>query len=254
MTAKTVKSLLGIAIVLTSSLGIAGPKYLNGTVTKHSDGDTIHFVPNDRHYAAKPPEKLKIRMLSMDAPETSLVTPEGPKGQQPWGDMATHYLVSLMPLHSDVTIDDQGKDHFGRTLARVFFSHDDIDLKMVESGWAIPYIICEGERCTPSFFDSENVEGYISACESAVRNERGIFDSDNPLTEMPFEFRVRMQKREFDKYVGDFKTKRLYAPDQYKRVPMCQRIFFMTQTDALAARYRYKAEFEPLTSTLANLF
>jgi hypothetical protein len=48
-----------------------------------------------------------------------------------------------------------------------------------------------------------------------------------------------MQKREPDKFVGDFLTRKLVKPAQYARIPICRRIFFKTEAEAKRLGFGY---------------
>lgn len=204
-------------------------KQFKGEVTKISDGDTIHVETNDTKY--------KIRMIGMDTPEEHLPTDSGVVSQQPWGQQATKHLAKLIPVGAKVTVEDEGTDKYKRTLGRIYYKNRDINLEMVEAGWAIPYIICNGKGCNPSFFKREHVADYIKACEDARAKHKGIFNAKNPLKEMPFEFRMRSQKRSPDKYVGEYPSKVTYKPEDYEEVDLCHRIFFMTKKDVTNAGF-----------------
>lgn len=236
----------GVLVFLSSSMSIASAKYIKGTIVKNVDGDTVWIEPAG---TARPPQwvtakaeksTLKIRMIGIDTPETHLPTTDhGVVGQGHWGDDAADMLAKKLPIGSKVVLEDQGRDKYGRTLGRIFLVNSDINLAMVASGWATPYIICTGSSCDEGFFEREHVAKYISACEAAEKAGRGIFDKKSPLKEMPFEFRLRMQGRKADKWVGYFETGELYTPKDYKKIPVCQRIFFMTQQDATNAGFGF---------------
>lgn len=211
-----------------------------GAIEKISDGDTVWVDPKGGG-AKAPKDRLKIRMIEMDAPETHLPTPSsGVVGQGHWGDKATEFLAALTPKGTRVVVEDHGLDKYKRTLGKVFRGQTDINLQMVKKGWAVTYIICEGKSCYQPFFQDHNVEGYIRACEHAQKNGLGIWDPRDPLEEMPFEFRVRMQEREFEKFVGNYKTKELFEPENYSEVPECQRIFFTRESEARRVGYTLK--------------
>jgi endonuclease YncB( thermonuclease family) len=199
-------------------------KQFKGEVTKITDGDTIHVESNDETY--------KIRMIGMDAPEEHITAKgKGVLAQQPWGTQATKYLEKMIPVGTKVTVEDEGTDRYKRTLGRVYYKDKDINLAMVEAGWAITYIICNGKSCNPGFFKREHVAEYVKACEDARAKHKGIFSTKNPLKEMPFEFRMRVQNRNPEKYVGEYPSKVTYAPEDYEEVDVCHRIFFMTKKD-----------------------
>ena len=209
---------------------------LPGTIEKNVDGDTVWVQATNQpnSWGAKR-ERLKIRMIGIDAPESHLPAPGGMVGQGDFGNIAADHMAGLAPVGTKVAVEDKGLDKYGRTLARILVKGKDVNLKMIEIGWAIPYIICEGPTCGKTYFGKENVEGYIAACHAAEDAGLGIWDAKNPLKEMPFEFRLRMQHRKPDKYVGNFQTKELYRPADYDQVEVCERIFFKRIIEAKRA-------------------
>lgn len=225
------------SILLTSLLGVS--LYANamstdvpGRIEKISDGDTVWVGPIEPR-AVTPQERLTIRMMEIDAPETHLPTPNhGVVGQDHWGDKATEVLADMIPKGTRIHLKDYGLDKYKRTLGTITRGKEEINLEMVRTGWAVTYIICEGKQCYPSFFKEHRVHDYVKACNEAQKNGRGIWDPKDPLEEMPFEFRIRMQEREFDKFVGNYHTRELFGPEDYQEVPECDRVFFMKESEA----------------------
>lgn len=235
-TMKALAKLTGLGLFALLTTLAQAKAMIPGTIEKDVDGDTLWVQPSRNDNSLR--DRLKIRMIGIDAPETHLPTSSGVVGQQPFGDSATDEMVKLAPVGKRVEVEDFGLDKYGRTLGRVFIKGRDVNLAMVVSGWAIPYLICEGPQCDPTFFQTHNVAAYLQACDDARSEEVGIFDSSNPLKEMPFEFRIRMQGRKPNKYVGDFATKKLYRPADYDEVDVCQRIFFTRLMDAKRAGFK----------------
>jgi hypothetical protein len=108
---------------------------------------------------------------------------------------------------------------------------------MVRSGWASPYVYCSGVTCAPGYLERENVAAYMQACDDARAEGLGIFNPASLMEEQPFEFRLRMQERRPDKYVGDCGTRQLFEPREYSQVDVCRRIFFDTEENANALGY-----------------
>ncbi len=221
--------------VTSSQIASAEFKMIAGMVTRGSDGDTVRVQPKSSKSKDK---NIAIRMIGIDTPELHLPTPDkGVVGQGYWGEAAYKYLDDITSVGTSVVIESHGIDKYGRTLGRVYDGRKDVNLAMVKSGWAYPYIICSGAECNKGFFKSERVSAYLKACEDARAEGLGNFNPTNPLRELPFEFRLRMQNRTMEKYVGDFTTKKLYAPEKYKKVDVCKSIFFLTKTEARRAGY-----------------
>ena len=96
-------------------------------VTRVTDGDTVKVAGND--------EKMTIRLVGIDAPETSKK-----KNQpgQPFSQKSTKYLAKLV-LNKSVEVKSYGTDRYGRTLGVVFVSGKDMNLEMVKAGLAEVY-------------------------------------------------------------------------------------------------------------------
>ncbi len=235
---KKVCAILILTVSFALSAADGKSPMVPGAVTKDVDGDTLWVQADRKEMKTKASDTLKIRMINIDAPEEHLPTPNhGVVGQGKFGQKATAQLKALVPIGTEVEVEDHGLDKYGRTLGRVYKKSADVNMAMLSSGWAVPYIICEGPKCNEDYFEEEPVEEYVEACEKAKTKGLGVFDPKDPLKEMPFEFRLRMQGRKPDKYVGDFETKELYQPDEYKQVPVCNRIFFIRLIDAKKAGY-----------------
>lgn len=238
---KKLGSLIGALGVLSAALvsadpseanAQAAPHVISGLVIKVSDGDTIHVKPPGQ-------DKLKIRMLNMDTPETQLPAKGGMASQGYWGDAATQQLRDLLPIGSRVDLIVYGSDMYGRTLARVIHQGYDVNLEMTRSGWGAPYVLCEGYECDGSFWERHEVLRYLHACEEARHNGRGIYNPHRPIPELPFEFRLRIQQREPNKYVGDVYTRRLVEPHRYAEIDVCRAVFFPRIEDAFKQGFRF---------------
>lgn len=183
------------------------------------DGDTVHL---------KEPVSgsTKVRMLSIDAPETDY---QG-QSQGKHGEEATAYLKQLLPEGTEVKIvlGEEEKDDYGRLLAHIGKGKTDINEEMIRQGKAVPYFIY------PNF---DRFEEYRKALKEAVAEKRGIWNPEDPLKELPFEFRLRVGNRKPDKFVGDFATKEYVAPEKYREVPLENRVFFWREEDAKRAGY-----------------
>jgi endonuclease YncB( thermonuclease family) len=228
-------------LLVISTNASAGVRYVEGRTVSNSfgdivtDGDTVRVEPLDGGPV------MKIRMMGIDTPESKLPVRGGVVGQQPWGDQAAAMLASMLPLGTRVTVEDHGTDRYGRTLGRLYVEdHFDVNYAMVRSGWALPYIYCTGEDCVPGYLERENVAAYLNACEAARQEGIGVFDPYNPLDEAPFVFRLRMQRRRPEKYVGDFRTRRLYRPEEYHLVDVCRIVFFSNTEQANALGFYFQ--------------
>jgi len=114
----------------------------------------------------------------------------------------------------------QAKDNYGRLLAYIQKGDMDVNREMILQGKAVPYIIY------PNF---ERVKPYLDSLKEAQKFSRGIWNPDDPLDELSYEFRLRVGHRQPDKYAGDYDTKEYVEPDQYKDIPIEQRVFFWNE-------------------------
>lgn len=125
------------------------------TVLKVYDGDTI--------LVAGPDGRKLIRLLGIDAPETS--KGKGKPGQ-PYSRKAQRHLADLI-LKRNVTLTAYGEDRYQRTLAVVSYEGRDINLAMIEAGLAEAY-----RGRTPEGFDKTP---YLEAEARARQSVAGMW-------------------------------------------------------------------------------
>lgn len=136
---------------------------IQARVVRVSDGDTVVIStgPNRKNE--------RVRLYGIDAPET----------KQPYGAESKSYLQRR--IHSQlVTVEFNERDHYGRIVGRIFFNGKDINLEMIQQGWAW----CYRQYCKDP--------AYARAEEAAKQARIGIWRSSAPPTP-PWEF--RRQKR-----------------------------------------------------------
>jgi micrococcal nuclease len=96
-------------------------------VVRVYDGDTIKAAGHDI--------EIKVRLVGIDAPETS-------KGKrdpgQPFGRMAEKYLAGLV-LNKVVDIKGYGSDRYGRILGEIYIDDKNINLDILKTGYAEVY-------------------------------------------------------------------------------------------------------------------
>ena len=137
-------------------------KSIIGIVTQVIDGDTIWV--SDRH------GRHKVRLNRIDAPESN----------QPFGSESTAHLKSII-TNRTVRIEYEKFDRYGRILGVVFFGEIDINLQMVQEGFAWHYRHFDK---TPSY----------SAAESEARAaKRGLWAAPCPIN--PRKWRKRIKKQ-----------------------------------------------------------
>lgn len=187
-----------------------------------TDGDTIRVTPPVLG-------ETRVRMLSIDTPEKSY---QG-EMQEPHATAATQKLLEMIPPGTRILLElgTEQKDAYGRLLGHVFRSSDHLDVneELLRTGHAAMYYIWP---------NVSYLEQYSAATKEAMDNGRGIWNPSNPLRELPYEFRSRVDGRGgVDKYVGDFKTMKYYAPRNYRQVPVENRVFFFESYEPAAAGY-----------------
>ena len=113
-----------VVLLLTISASASAGQFM---VTRVTDGDTVKVTGND--------EKMTIRLVGIDAPETSKK-----KNQpgQPFSRKSTKYLADLV-LNKSVEVKSYGTDRYGRILGVVFVDGKDMNLEMVKVGLAEVY-------------------------------------------------------------------------------------------------------------------
>ena len=113
-----------VVLLLTISASALAGQF---SVTRVTDGDTVKVAGND--------EKMTIRLVGIDAPETSKKKNEP---GQPFSQKSTKHLAGLV-LNKSVEIKSYGTDRYGRTLGVIFVGEKNVNLEMVKAGLAEVY-------------------------------------------------------------------------------------------------------------------
>ena len=180
-----------------------------------TDGDTLRFSPAIDGIAI-------LRLLHVDTPEI---------GQVPWGDRATAELLRLAPAGTVLRIETEQMriDPFGRLLGHAIRADGlDINREQLRLGQAVLFVIWPNVG---------RFEDYRAAEIEAQTAGRGIWNTSAPLTELPFEYRLRFDGGAPFRPVGDYLTRRYVAAPDYRRVHVNNRVFFNNTGDAAAAGY-----------------
>lgn len=153
-------SLLGLVAIVSAQ----APKTIeeiSGKVIAVTDGDTLTLLRADK-------SKLKVRLEGIDAPEA----------KQQHGEKAKDALAAIV-LQKEVTVKKTGDDRYGRTLGVVMADGRDINLWMVESGWAW-------------HFKRYSKDERLAAAELRAREARiGLWAGENIIA--PWEYRARQK-------------------------------------------------------------
>ena len=173
--------LAGLSTVsLTSSTFAREPvRTVTGTVTKVSDGDTIHVTTPEK-------TKLTVRLYGMDAPETPKInqrTGHVNKPGQPYGEEAWKALDAKI-MGKPVTLDIIDIDRYKRMVGVVRIGNRNINLEMAREGFAEAYIEYLREPYRAQFIQAE---------KEARSTRRGIWSLSG--YERPKDFRKRLKVR-----------------------------------------------------------
>ena len=185
------------------------------TVSSITDGDTLRFSPPIEGIAV-------LRLLHVDTPEI---------GQAPWGDQARDALLRLAPAGTALRIETEQVriDPFGRLLGHAIRGDGlDINREQLRAGQAVLFVIWP---------NVDRFEDYRAAELEAQAAGRGIWNASAPLTELPFEYRLRFDGDAPFRPVGDYFTGRLVAAADYRQVHVNNRVFFNNAGDAALAGY-----------------
>ena len=158
----TVKHLFLLSL-LYLSLSLLSAE-IKGKVVVVSDGDTI-IVLDEMDKG-----NFKIRLAKIDAPEK----------KQAFGNKAKQFLSSLI-FGKQVSIRYKAIDRYGRIIGLVYCDGAEINLVMVQNGYAWHY----------NSYDKTPV--YIQAEIQARRDKKSLWAAPDPTN--PYEFRKTQKKR-----------------------------------------------------------
>jgi len=152
---------------------------ITGTVTKVSDGDTIHITTPEQ-------TKLKVRLYGIDAPETDKINhrtghvhqPGQPYGEESWKALK-HKIIG-----KKVRLEILDIDKYRRMVCMVWLDDRNINLEMVREGYAEAFI----EYLKPPYRAE-----FLKAEQEARAGGKNIWSL--PEHERPREFRKRLKER-----------------------------------------------------------
>ena len=171
--------ILGLAAFINISASQAVIRTVTGTVTKVTDGDTIHFTTPEG-------TKLKVRLYGIDAPETSKINKRSgriSKPGQPYGEESWKAL-EIKIMRKQVKLEIIDIDKYKRMVGIVWLGDRNINLEMVSEGHAEAYV----EYLKPPYRSE-----FIEAEREAKSARRGIWKL--PEYERPKDFRKRLKVR-----------------------------------------------------------
>lgn len=150
-----------------------------GTVTKVSDGDTIHVRTPEQ-------TKLKVRLYGIDAPETQKInkrTGHISKPGQLYGDESWKALTDKIKRRQ-VRLDIIDIDKYRRMVGIIWLDSRNINLEMISEGYAEAYV---------EYLKQPYRSQFITAEREAKSARRGIWSL--PDYERPRDFRKRLKVR-----------------------------------------------------------
>ena len=109
--------------------------YVSCDLKKVIDGDTVEAYCGGR--------TLRIRMIGIDAPEM---------GQKPWGQQSKENLEKL--LTQKFSLESHGKDVYNRQLGKLYYGNQDLNLMMINQGWAVAY---DGKDTPKNYKDAQQI-------------------------------------------------------------------------------------------------
>jgi micrococcal nuclease len=172
---------IGLTTLLLTSLSFAREpiRTVTGTVTKVSDGDTIHVTTENR-------TKLRVRLYGIDAPEAPKInrrTHRVIKPGQPYGEESWKALKGkIMGMQIELEIYDV--DQYKRMVGIVWLNDRNINLEMIREGYAEIYV---------GYLKEPDRSQFIRAELEARSAKRGIWSLHN--YERPRDFRKRLKIR-----------------------------------------------------------
>ncbi|MFZ3579114.1 5'-nucleotidase C-terminal domain-containing protein [Virgibacillus sp. DJP39] len=215
------------------------------TVESVVDGDTIHLATNVLG-------GTKVRFLNMDTPETYTAHNNDPardeinQNQKAQGEEAKAYMNELLQAGDEVLvkIGEEPTDQYGRLLAEIIRKEDgvNINVEMVRKGYAVTYFIAP--------FDEAVYPTYQNAVKEAKDAELGIWNPEDPLLELPFEFRANDDQKGFSKYVGNSDSMKYVLPNDWEDVPVEKRVFFWEEQTAIDYGYTFVGDGEESSENL----
>ncbi|MHB1393244.1 MAG: 5'-nucleotidase C-terminal domain-containing protein [Clostridia bacterium] len=194
----------------------------NSVIASIVDGDTLHLTTPVLGVT-------KVRFVNVDTPETYdyPLTTTADISQKEHGEAAKAYLNTLLEAGDEVIVKvgEEATDDYGRLLAQVIRKSDglNINLEMVEEGYASTYFIWP---------IGDDYEVYSQTAKAAYDAKLGIWNETNPLLELPFVFRAREQGKGLLRYVGNYYIGKYVAPEEWARIPVEARVFFVSAEEA----------------------
>lgn len=154
-----------VCVVATIIILVAGCSS-NNTAPSGNTFQVVRVVDGDTVYLRGSDEQFKVRLVCIDAPESS----------QAFGKASKSHLSRLIGGQS-VQLEDRGQDRYGRTLGLIWANGYDMNWQMIKDGYAWDY---DRYTCGKSYHNAE---------KAAREAKRGLWADANPTP--PWEYRRR---------------------------------------------------------------
>jgi endonuclease YncB( thermonuclease family) len=153
------------------------------------------------------------------------------------GIQATDYLESMLKEELMVSFKNLVLDRYGRPLCYLLSreNQESYNLKLVQSGWAIPYFIYPNavSATEEGAWEYDMIRLMQDAAIEACEKNLGVWPYIHDIL-IPMELRFLIRREPPVKYCADLKNNLLYPPQEYYRVPIENRLFFYVK-DVFAA-------------------
>ena len=150
---------------------------VTGTITKVSDGDTVHLTTPEQ-------TKLKVRLYGIDAPETDKINNKTGRVNipgQPYGEESMSALANKI-MGRKVRVDILDIDKYRRMVGMIYLDERNINLEMIREGYAEAFV---------EYLEEPYKTEFLKVEREARAAKKGIWSL--PAYERPREFRKRLK-------------------------------------------------------------
>ncbi|MBU7048456.1 MAG: thermonuclease family protein [Theionarchaea archaeon] len=164
------------------------------------------------------------------------LTEESVNTHKSLGIQATEYLESILEEELNVLFKNQILDRYGRPLCYLLSRNEEnYNLRLVQSGWAIPYFIYPNavSATDEGVWEYDTINLVQDAAIEAREKNLGVWPYIHDVL-IPMELRFLIRREPPLKYCADLKNMLLYPPQQYYKVLIEHRLFFYSK-DVLTA-------------------
>ena len=157
----------------------AGAFDVNGKVVYVDDGDTVVLLVDGQM-------QLKVRLSSIDAPESSHTNKQTGRIGQPYSKNSGNFLASMVK-EKLVRARCFEQDRYGRNVCELFVNGKSVNQEMVKQGWAWANVDAKGRYLRDKTLPSLE--------QSARASRSGLWAGGSPVP--PWEWRDTCWKKSF---------------------------------------------------------